>query len=119
MQDKTSILQRELDELWAQITALERALGEKPDCGLGKGAPAVTRWELDRALLKQLKEQAAGIEHLLSTKAEGEYGTCEQCGRSIHPDRLTVLPGTKMCIRCARVGESPSIQRQQTIIDYV
>jgi hypothetical protein len=37
VQDKTSILQRELDELRAQITALERALGEKPDCGLGKG----------------------------------------------------------------------------------
>ncbi len=51
MEDKAAILHRELEELRAQITALERTLEEKPDYGLGKGAPAVTRWELDQTLL--------------------------------------------------------------------
>ena len=105
MEDKTAILHRELEELRAQITALERAREEKPDYGLGKGAPAVTRWELDQVLLRQFKEQAANIERTLSQMSEGAYGICEQCGRSIHPDRLAVLPDTRICIHCARAGE--------------
>ena len=105
MEDKTAILRRELEELRAQITALERTRGEKPDYGLGKGAPAVTRWELDQTLLQRFKQQAANIERTLSQMIEDTYGVCEQCGRPIHPDRLAVLPNTKICIHCARAGE--------------
>ena len=39
MEDRTAILHRELEELRAQITALERTLEEEPDYGLDKGAP--------------------------------------------------------------------------------
>jgi len=60
--DKTGILQRELDELQAQINTLERNLEEKPDYGLGQGATAITQWELDQTLLQQLKTEAMGIE---------------------------------------------------------
>lgn len=104
MEERTTILRRELDELQAQITALERALEEKPDYGLGQGDPAVTRWELDRALLQRLKGRAAGIELALSQVSQGTYGICVQCGRPIHPDRLAVLPDTRVCIRCAQAG---------------
>ncbi|RLC63098.1 MAG: hypothetical protein DRI48_08830 [Chloroflexi bacterium] len=103
--NKKAILQRELDELLAQISALEKSLAEKPDYGLGKGAPSVTRWELDQALLQRLKKRAESIEHTLSQMAESAYGTCEQCGKPIHPDRLAVLPNTRVCIRCAREGK--------------
>lgn len=105
MEDKTAILQRELDELRAQIAALERTRDEKPDYGLGKGAPAVTQWELDQTLLQQFKERAADIERTLSRAVEATYGICEKCGRPIHPDRLAVLPDTRICIHCARAGE--------------
>ncbi len=105
MEDKAAILQRELDELRAQVAALERTLEEKPDYGLGKGAPAVTQWELNQTLLRQFKERAAGIERALSEVIEGTYGICEKCGRPIHPDRLAVLPDTRICIHCARAGE--------------
>lgn len=105
MNDTAVILQRELEDLRAQIVALERTLEEKPDCGLGKGAPAVTQWELDRAMVKQLKERAVNIEDMLSRTDKEVYGICEQCGTTIHPDRLAVLPGTRLCIRCARTDE--------------
>ena len=65
--------------------------------------------ELDRALLEQLKKRSAGIEHALSAMADDEYGVCEECGQSIHPDRLTVLPDTRTCIRCARSRESERV----------
>ena len=105
MTDRTGILQRELDELRAQINTLERNLEEKPDYGFGQGATVITQWELDQTLLQQLKTQAVGIERTLSQAAENAYGICERCGKPIHPDRLAVLPNTKICIRCAKAGE--------------
>ncbi len=105
MHDKQAALQQELDQMRAQISALETALEEKPDYGLGTGAPAVTRWELDRALLQRLKKRIASLERTLSQGAEATYGVCAECGSPIHPDRLTVLPDTTLCIRCARAGK--------------
>jgi DnaK suppressor protein len=102
---RTEILQSELDELRAQIAALDRALEEKPDYGLGQGDPAVTDWELNRALLRRLKRRAASLEQALSQASQGTYGTCVQCGKPIHPDRLAVLPDTRLCIHCAQAGE--------------
>lgn len=105
MRDRATILQRELDQVRGQIATLQATLKEKPDYGLGQGAPAVTRWELDQALLERLKGRAASLERALSEMGEGTYGVCEQCGRPIHPDRLAVLPDTRVCIRCARSDE--------------
>ena len=102
VQEQTSTLQQELDKLRAQIANLKLALEEKPDYGLGQGDPATTRWEIDLALLEQSQERAAELEQALSRVDRGEYGTCKACGAAIHPDRLAVLPGTKLCIRCAR-----------------
>jgi DnaK suppressor protein len=105
MEDRTAILQRELDDLRLQITALEKKLGERPDYGLGAGAPAVTQWEVDQALWRQLKERATRIEHMLSQTVEASYGICVRCGEAIHPDRLAVLPDARVCIQCAKAGE--------------
>lgn len=105
MNDTAAILQRELEELKAQIVILEKTLEEKPDCGLGKGAPAVTQWELDQVMVGQLKERAASIERLLSRTDKDTSGICKQCGGTIHSDRLAVLPGTRICIHCARANE--------------
>jgi RNA polymerase-binding transcription factor DksA len=106
LQEETRTLQEELDRLRDQITKLGLALEEKPDYGLGQGDPATTRWEINLALLEQSRERAAQLEQALSRVDRGEYGICRKCGESIHPDRLAVLPGTKLCIRCARAGES-------------
>jgi len=103
--DRSVILQHELEELRAQIAALEKAAEEKPDYGLGQGAPAVTCWEVDRALLQRLKGRAEKLERALSRLGQGTYGICVKCGRPIHPDRLAVLPGTRVCIHCAQSGE--------------
>jgi DnaK suppressor protein len=102
VQEGTRTLQEELDRLRDQIAKLKLALEEKPDYGLGQGDPATTRWEINLALLEQSRERAAELEQALSRAERGEYGICRECGAPIHPDRLAVLPGTKVCIRCAR-----------------
>jgi RNA polymerase-binding transcription factor DksA len=97
-------LQRELEELRRQIAALETAVEEKPDYGMGRGDPSITRWELDQAMLGDLKERVASLEQQLSRISQGTYGICERCGKPIDPDRLAVLPDTNICIECARSG---------------
>ena len=104
MQDTRQVLQEELDRLRDQIAKLELALEDRPDNGPGQGDPAATRWEINLALLEQSRKRAQEIEQALSRVKRGEYGICRECGEPIHPDRLEVLPGTKLCIRCARAG---------------
>ncbi len=99
-------LRKRLKDLEAQIQSLKKSLEVHPEHGLGKGDPAVTQWELDQALLKQLQSRADRLRKALIRIEEGEYGTCEQCGKPIHPDRLAILPDTKLCIACARKGKS-------------
>jgi DnaK suppressor protein len=95
-------LQQELDEVQKQLTALDDALAEKPEYGMGKGDPGVTQWELDQAMHQRLEERAAAIQQALDRLDDGTYGRCERCGNRIHPDRLAVLPDTKICIKCAQ-----------------
>ncbi len=100
--EKAKELQHELEELHGQISTLEEALEKKPDYGMGKGDPAITRWELDQAMLDDLERRAASLEKQLSRVSQGTYGLCEQCGEPIDPNRLAVLPDTNLCINCAR-----------------
>ncbi len=99
-------LRQELGELRRQIAALEEGLKEKPEYGMGKGDPAITRWELDQAMLSDLRLRAASVERQLSRISQGTYGVCERCGEPIDPDRLAVLPDTNLCISCARSGQT-------------
>lgn len=103
-QHEAEELQRELNELQEQIAALEAGVEEKPDYGMGKGDPSITRWELDQAMLADLKQRAARLEEQLSRISQGTYGICERCGNPIDRDRLAVLPDTTICIECARSG---------------
>jgi RNA polymerase-binding transcription factor DksA len=96
---------QERDDLQAQILTLEAKLEDKPEQGLGTGAAGVTRWELNRVILRRLKERAERIEQVLTETTEVNYGICTECGNAIHPDRLAVLPGTKKCIHCAQAEE--------------
>jgi RNA polymerase-binding transcription factor DksA len=103
--DEAKELRRELEELRGQIAALEEGLEEKPDYGMGKGDPSITRWELDQAMLSDLKRRAESLEQQLSRISQGTYGICERCGAPINPDRLAVLPDATLCIQCARSDE--------------
>jgi DnaK suppressor protein len=106
MQDEKRVLEAELASIEEQIAKLESALEVQPDYGLGEGDPAVTGWEVNRALLEGLQERKESIERALSRSNRGVYGMCSQCGRKIHPDRLAVLPDTRLCIQCAQNKEA-------------
>jgi RNA polymerase-binding transcription factor DksA len=100
--NKAETIQKELDQMREQVTKLEASLEEKPDYSLGEGDPSIVRWEFNQVLLRQCRERVANLEEALARLSQGTYGTCEKCGNAIHPDRLAVLPDTRICIRCAR-----------------
>jgi DnaK suppressor protein len=105
MKDRIKTLKRERDELQDPIDRLEKAVRVEPDFGLGEGDPAVTSREVNRALLKRLNDRVETLQHAISGIGKGAYGTCLECGGPIHPDRLAVLPDTRVCVRCAQTGE--------------
>lgn len=105
-------LQRKLNELAKRIERLQTNVEEKPEYGLGKGDPLVTRWEFNQAMLSRLKRRTVSVRDALSRFHDGTYGICERCGGAIQPDRLAALPATRLCIRCAReVGPHQSKSR--------
>ena len=64
---------------------------------------AFERSQLD-SLVQQAREQLAEIDAAEDRLAQGRYGLCETCGRSIGPGRLEARPTARTCIGCASVG---------------
>ena len=102
MKQKIAVLQERLDELHRQIDRLEIAIEDKAEYRLAPGDAWVTRWELNRALVKRLRQSATSIEQALARIHGGTYGVCERCGRAIDPQRIVALPDARLCILCAR-----------------
>jgi len=51
--------------------------------------------ETERKMMQQVQAALERIE-------QGTYGQCVECGQSIAPERLEVLPDTPLCISCAK-----------------
>src|SRR5438477_1012037 len=49
------------------------------------------------ALATSLRETLAEVEHALGKFDNGTYGTCENCGQPINPDRLEAKPAARFC----------------------
>jgi len=52
------------------------------------------------ALEKRTSEQLAEVERALEKFDNGTYGICENCGKSINPERLEALPQALYCMEC-------------------
>jgi len=60
-----------------------------------------------QALLAQAERTLADVVAASERLAGGTYGRCERCGREIPGERLAALPGTRICVDCARIGRAP------------
>lgn len=52
-----------------------------------------------------LEQEAQQLQDAMQRAARGEYGVCEECGRSIGAARLKARPGATLCIDCQRKRE--------------
>jgi DnaK suppressor protein len=53
------------------------------------------------ALRQRAEEHLVEIDQAVKRLDAGTYGVCERCGQPIGDARLTVLPATELCVRCA------------------
>jgi DnaK suppressor protein len=58
------------------------------------------------AMLVQSKRQLQQVEAALQRLDKGTYGKCVQCGATIEPARLRVLPYAALCVRCQERQEA-------------
>ncbi len=58
------------------------------------------------ALLRHARTHLADLERALKLLADGEYGQCRGCGKSIAFERLMARPTAQTCVQCA-AGRPP------------
>jgi len=56
-------------------------------------------------LLARAENQLNEIEAAIKRLDNGSFGKCENCGKSIHIDRLKVMPTTRLCFECKQIQE--------------
>jgi len=59
-----------------------------------------------RSLDGPARRRLAALERALERAGRSALGACERCGGRIALARLRALPGTTLCVRCARTGEA-------------
>lgn len=66
------------------------------------GEESVAEWLMTMNLAASQREthELADIEAALARMRGGTYGTCIDCGNTIHRDRLKFYPAAKRCINC-------------------
>jgi RNA polymerase-binding protein DksA len=58
------------------------------------------RQDRENALRALKTQKLAQIDHALARIADGSYGACVDCGETIAPARLVILPAATHCMAC-------------------
>ena len=73
---------------------------DAPEVGAGLREIGITE-TLDALAVRRL----AAIDQALDNAEQGRLGVCDQCGGRIPVPRLRAMPGTTLCVACARAAE--------------
>jgi DnaK suppressor protein len=61
--------------------------------------------EFTLSLMENDEHTLGAIEAALERIEEGAFGSCEECGGPITKTRLSAIPYTPLCIKCAQANE--------------
>lgn len=104
-----SKLRAEREALLRQVGELEaRQSGDEGTEGYDdEGEPETATYERERdlSLLENARDLLDKVDLALAKIAEGTYGVCASCGKSIEAARLRALPHASLCISCKRAEE--------------
>lgn len=101
-------LVREIEEMEREgAENLSDATGENNyrDHMADQGTATFTR-ELDMGLVGNSKHLLEQVEKALARMDEGEYGTCQRCGKDVSVSRLKAVPSAELCIVCKEWEEA-------------
>ncbi|MBL8810960.1 MAG: TraR/DksA family transcriptional regulator [Planctomycetaceae bacterium] len=95
------ILERKLAELLERASGIEDVLSDRGDSDWEENAVEMEADEAMAAVGDVTKKEIQEIRLALSRLSSGTYGVCVTCGKPIAPERLSELPSTSTCSRCA------------------
>ena len=104
--DPRPILERERDELRAQVAELTSAprdpmaalsFGKRVGEGTSQAVERIAQVDVHRRLDAKL----ADVERALEKLDDGTYGSCDVCGEPIPLERLDAMPWATRCVRDA------------------
>ena len=93
-------LTEELAQLHTNASSAEERREGSP---FGKREEEATETlELEKRLTMEnrIRQELAIIEHTQEKIEQGTYGTCDNCGQPIDPERLEALPQANLCLKC-------------------
>ncbi len=106
-------LQRRLEEEETRLdgelahlrAAMEQLMEGAREIGGGGGpdpeeAAETVEIERSRAMERSLVTLLEQVHRARGKFASGTYGSCEECGQPINPERLEALPHASLCIEC-------------------
>ena len=98
-------LEQERADTIAELANLREAIKARVDADIGQGDPESAERDKLVTLIRVQEHKLQALEHALDEARQGTYGTCEECGKPIDPERLAILPETTHCVDCQRIIE--------------
>lgn len=94
-------LERRLAELTSRAAEIEENLSSPGSQDWEENATESEDDEVMSRLSDVTDHEIHEIRLALSRIESGHYGTCSTCGKPISAERLSALPGTNTCVKCA------------------
>ncbi len=97
LEDAIDEYERDLEE--ARIT--ESSSDRSPDPGNAEASSMKLEYAKELSIEQNTVDLLSKANRALERVADGTYGICESCGKSIPIERLEVLPYSTLCVECA------------------
>lgn len=94
-------LRQELAEAQQELAEVADEASHPPEVELGGGSSGYSTWQTAVVLRQHIENRIEELEAALGRAEKGLYGVCEECGATIPPERLAVLPFATLCVACA------------------
>ena len=88
-----------------ELEILRATLLELPKVSVEEADPAIAEHALTIATIQRVEDHLAEIDQAIESAQRADYGICEKCSEPIDPERLAILPETRLCIKCKREAE--------------
>ncbi len=79
----------------------ESSSDRSPDPGNAEASSMKLEYAKELSIEQNTLDLLSKANRALERVADGTYGTCESCGKSIPIERLEVLPYSTLCVECA------------------
>jgi len=105
LEDKRAKLLAEIDRISAPP---DDAAGISFGKRVGDGTSIAVERLVQVATHDQVQAALADVDRALAKLDEATYGSCDDCGDPIAPERLEALPWAVVCVRCAGRRRRPA-----------